>query len=282
MLAVHWQICDAHHFELRSRNLSGVDVTQMDAGLIKTLIVDDEPVARSLLREELELLPEIAIIGEAANGREALQKIGKLKPDLVFLDLQMPVMSGFEVVHGLGGSFLPVIVIVTAFDQHAIQAFDAGAIDYLLKPVSEARLLKAVERAKSLLSRPIEIADRVARIASVSTPSNPAKSRKVVGRSGADYILLDVDEVLAFQAERELVWIITTKQRLLATQSLRALEKRLGEPQFQRVHRNAIINVNHVRKMSALSSQRWLITLSNSLQLVVSKRQAHKIRQLLQ
>src|ERR1700730_14228713 len=145
MLAVHWQICDAHHFELRSRNLSGVDVTQMDAGLIKTLIVDDEPVARKLLREELELLPEIAIIGEAANGREALQKIGKLKPDLVFLDLQMPVMSGFEVVHGLGGSFLPVIVIVTAFDQHAIQAFDAGAIDYLLKPVSEARLLKAVE-----------------------------------------------------------------------------------------------------------------------------------------
>jgi DNA-binding LytR/AlgR family response regulator len=254
----------------------------MDAGLIKTLIVDDEPVARSLLREELELLPEIAIVGEAANGREALQKIGKLKPDLVFLDLQMPVMSGFEVVHGLGGSSLPVIVIVTAFDQHAIQAFDAGAIDYLLKPVSEARLHKAVERAKSLLSRPSEIADRVARIASVSTPSNSAKGRKVVGRSGPDYILIDADEVLAFQAERELVWIITSKQRLLATQSLRSLEKRLGEPQFQRVHRNAIVNVNHVRKMSALSSQRWLITLSNSLQLVVSKRQAHKIRQLLQ
>jgi two-component system LytT family response regulator len=282
ILAVHGRICDAHHFELRLRNASGVEVTQMDAGLIKTLIVDDEPVARSLLREELELLPEIAIIGEASNGREALQKIGKLKPDLVFLDLQMPVMSGFEVVHGLGGSSLPVIVIVTAFDQHAIQAFDAGAIDYLLKPVSEARLHKAVERAKSLLSRPIEIADRVARIASVSTPSNSAKSRKVVGRSGPDYILIDADEVLAFQAERELVWIITSKQRLLATQSLRTLEKRLGEPQFQRVHRNAIVNVNHVRKMSALSSQRWLITLSNSLQLVVSKRQAHKIRQLLQ
>jgi DNA-binding LytR/AlgR family response regulator len=282
ILAVHSQICDAHHFELQSRNPSGVDVTQMDAGLIKTLIVDDEPIARSLLREELELLPEIAIVGEAANGREALQKIGKLKPDLVFLDLQMPVMSGFEVVHGLGGSSLPVIVIVTAFDQHAIQAFDAGAIDYLLKPVSEARLHKAVERAKSLLSRPSEIADRVARIASVSTPSNSAKGRKVVGRSGPDYILIDADEVLAFQAERELVWIITSKQRLLATQSLRSLEKRLGEPQFQRVHRNAIVNVNHVRKMSALSSQRWLITLSNSLQLVVSKRQAHKIRQLLQ
>lgn len=249
---------------------------------IKTLIVDDEPVARRLLREGLEASAEIAIVGEAANGKEALQKIGKLQPDLVFLDLQMPVMSGFEVVRGLSGNSLPIIVIVTAFDQHAIQAFEAGAIDYLLKPVAEARLLKAVERAKGLLSKPGEVADQVARIAAVSTPSNPVKGRKVVGRSGADYVLLDADEVLAFQAERELVWIITARQRLLATQSLRAIEQRLAEPQFQRVHRNAIVNVNQVRKMSALSSQRWCITLSNSLQIVVSKRQAHKIRQILQ
>jgi len=254
----------------------------MDPRPIRTLIVDDEPVARNLLREELERLPEIAILGEAANGREALQKIGKLKPDLVFLDLQMPVMSGFEVVRGLTGSSLPIVVIVTAFDQHAIQAFEAGAIDYLLKPVSEARLQRAVARAKGLINRPVEIADQVAKIASVSTPSNPIKSRKVVGRSGADYVLLDADEVLAFQAERELVWIITARQRLLATQSLRAIEERLGEPQFQRVHRNALVNVNHVRKLSSLSSQRWCITLSNALQLVVSKRQAHKIREILQ
>jgi two-component system LytT family response regulator len=93
---------------------------------------------------------------------------------------------------------------------------------------------------------------------------------------------LDADEVLAFQAERELVWIVTSRQRLLAAQSLRAIEERLGEPQFQRVHRNAIVNINQVRKMTALSSQRWCITLSNSLQIVVSKRQAHKIRQILQ
>ena len=88
--------------------------------------------------------------------------------------------------------------------------------------------------------------------------------------------------MLAFLAERELVWIVTVKQRLYATQSLRAIEDRLGGPQFQRVHRNAIVNVNHVRKLTALSSQRWCLTLSNALQLVVSKRQAHKIRQMLQ
>jgi two-component system LytT family response regulator len=249
---------------------------------ITTLIVDDEPVARRVLREGLELIPQIEIAGEAANGREALLQIAALKPDLVFLDLQMPVMSGFEVVRSLGEPPLPVIVIVTAFDQHALEAFEAGAIDYLLKPVTEARLHKAVERAASLLNRPIEIANQVAGIASVTTPEHPNRIRKVVGRSGSDYVLLDADEVLAFQAERELVWIITAKQRLFATQSLRAIEDRLGGPQFQRVHRNAIVNVNHVRKLTALSSQRWYITLSNSLQLVVSKRQAHKIRQILQ
>jgi DNA-binding LytR/AlgR family response regulator len=245
------------------------------------MIVDDEPVARRVLREDLEVLPEIAIVGEAGNGREALQKIVKLKPDLVFLDLQMPLMSGFEVIRSLEGGSLPVVVIVTAFDEHAIQAFEAGVIDYLLKPVDETRLHRAVERAKGLLDRPLEIANELARIASADSAPATGPRRRVVGRSGPDYVLLDTDEVLAFQAERELVWIITARQRLLATQSLRAIEERLNESEFQRVHRNAIVNVNHVRKMSALSSQRWVITLSNSLQLLVSKRQAHAIWQII-
>jgi len=249
---------------------------------MKALVVDDEPIARRVLREELELLPEVLVVGEAGDGKEALLKISKLQPDVVFLDLQMPVMSGFEVVRNLREPPLPVIVIVTAFDQHAIEAFEAGAIDYLLKPVSEARLRTAVERARTLQGKPAEVAASLDKIASVAEPSNATRNKKVVGRSGEEYFFLDVDDVLAFQAERELVWIVTSKQRLLATQSLRLIEERLALPQFQRVHRNAIVNVNHVRKMSALSSQRWLVTLSNSLQLTVSKRQAHNIRGILQ
>jgi two-component system LytT family response regulator len=249
---------------------------------MKTLIVDDEPTARSILREELELMPEIEIVGEAEDGQQALRKIGRLKPDLIFLDLQMPAMSGFEVVRSLRGQNLPVVVIVTAFDRHAIEAFEAGAIDYLLKPVSEARLRKSVERARGLMGRPLEIANQVAEIAAAGEEGHSGARRKIVGRSGADYFLLDTDEILVFQAERELVWIVTARQRLLATLSLRAIQEKLSETQFQRVHRNAIVNVNHVRKMSALSSQRWLITLSNALQIVVSKRQAHQIRSLLQ
>jgi DNA-binding LytR/AlgR family response regulator len=248
---------------------------------MRTLIVDDEPIARQVLREGLEALPGVTVVGEAANGREALQQIGEVQPDLVFLDLQMPVMGGFEVVQQLGGGHLPVVVIVTAFDEHAIEAFEAGAIDYLLKPVSEARLRKAVERARSLAGRPLDNANAVAAIASAAAPAGPAANRKIVGRSGTEYFLLDQEEILCFQAEGELVWIVTAKQRLLATQSLRKIEERLKGQQFQRVHRNAIVNVNHVRKMTAMSSQRWLVTLSNSLQIIVSKRQAHNIRAIL-
>jgi len=250
--------------------------------VMKTLIVDDEPIARRVLREELSVFPEISIVGEAENGRQALAQIKELHPDLVFLDLQMPVMGGFEVVRHLGhGDRMPIVVIVTAFDAHAIQAFDAGAIDYLLKPVSEARLQQAVARARGLRNKPLAVANDVAKLAHAAAPSPSPSARKIVGRAGSEYILLDPAEILAFQAEGELVWIVTTKQRLMATQTLTALEDRLSPHTFERVHRNAIVNVDHVRKMSALSSQRWLLTLSNGLQIVASKRQAHNIHRIL-
>jgi two-component system, LytTR family, response regulator len=184
------------------------------------------------------------------------------------------------VVRNLAGK-APIIVIVTAFDQHAVQAFEAGAVDYLLKPVQDARLQKAVERARGLRHRPLEIANHAAKIASVAVVSTPTTGRKIVGRSGTDYVLLDTEEVLAFQAEREWVWIVTAKQRFLATQSLCGIEERLPANHFQRVHRNALVNVSHIRKVSAISSQRWLITLSNALQIVVSKRQAHNLLEIL-
>jgi two-component system LytT family response regulator len=247
---------------------------------MKTLIVDDEPVARQILREELNLMSDVDLIGEADDGKEALRKIVDLQPDLVFLDLQMPQIDGFEVVRRLSGTHLPVIVIVTAFQEHAIEAFEAGAIDYLLKPVRGERLRKSVERARVLLGKPREIARTLARIASVKDA--PAGTRKIVGRIGRDYFLLDLDEILALQAEGELVWIVTAQRRFLASQTLRSVESSLAAPCFQRVHRNAIVNTNHVRRMTAITSHRWLLTLSNQQELVVSKRQAGNIRRLLQ
>jgi DNA-binding LytR/AlgR family response regulator len=121
----------------------------------------------------------------------------------------------------------------------------------------------------------------VLRLSDTVSASQPAVGRKIIGKLGEEYFLLDQNEVLAFQAEGEIVNIITARHRYIATQSLRAIEERLRNSPFQRVHRNSIVNVNHVRKMSALSSQRWLLTLSNSQELIVSKRLAHNVRHML-
>ena len=226
------------------------------------------------------MIEDVEIIGEADNGKKALDQIAEHKPDLVLLDLQMPTMGGLEVVRRLkDGAHMPVIVVVTAYDKFAIQAFEAGAIDYLLKPVGQERLAEAVERAKRLKGR--QAFERVAQLQEIAEPSSPQRVKKIVGRLGGEYFLLSADEIHAFQAEGELVWIITAKRKYLATQTLKVLQERLANTSFRRIHRNALVNVDQVRKMSALSSQRWLITLSNNQEFIASKRQARAVRQLL-
>jgi DNA-binding LytR/AlgR family response regulator len=248
---------------------------------MRTLIVDDEPIARQILRDELGGFRDISIVGEAENGEEAIAKIAQFAPDLVLLDLEMPGLGGFDVIHRLPEGALPIVIIVTAYDQYAIRAFEAGALDYLLKPISQERLEKALERARALRGRPRDVAESLGRL-NEAEPAGAARARKVVGRAGEEYFLLNIDDVLAFQAERELVWIVTARQRYLATQALSRIDSRLRGTIFQRIHRNALVNVNHVRRMSPLSSQRWLMTLSNGQEFTVSKRQAHNVRQMLQ
>jgi DNA-binding LytR/AlgR family response regulator len=192
----------------------------------------------------------------------------------------MPGLSGFDVIHRLPPGALPAIVIVTAYDQHAIRAFEAGALDYLLKPVGRERLEKSLNRARLLCRNRADVAESIVRLNEI--PAAGGQGRKVVGKSGAEYHLLDLNDVLAFQAEREIVWIVAARQRYMATQTLRSIDARLAGSNFQRVHRNALVNVNHVRKMTPLSSQRWMLTLSNGQELTVSKRQAHNVRRMLQ
>jgi two-component system, LytTR family, response regulator len=250
--------------------------------VLRTLIVDDEPVARRVLREELEQFDEIAIVGEADEGLAAIRAIETLTPDLIFLDLQMPGLGGFDVIWRLQpGSNIPTIVIVTAWDQYAIQAFEAGAIDYLLKPISQERLAQAIHRAVRHRSHPAEAALNLANVQEIAEVPAGRVVRRIVARSGEEYLLLNADEVLAFEADGDLVWIITSKKRYLATQSLKIIQDKLRNTNFRRIHRKALVNIDHVRKMSTLSSQRWLITLANNQEFIVSKRQAHHVRQLL-
>jgi two-component system, LytTR family, response regulator len=192
-------------------------------------------------------------------------------------------MNGFELLGHLNGEHVPAIVMVTAYDQHAIQAFEAGAVDYLLKPVSQQRLVLALERVKRIARSPAQAAEKLAQLqelAPIARPELP-KTRKIVGKVGQEFFLLSINEAFAFQAEEDLTWIITAKQRYLATQNLRAIEERLKSSSFRRIHRNALVNIEQIRKMSMITSQRWLVTLNNGQEFVVSKRQAKNVRDVL-
>jgi DNA-binding LytR/AlgR family response regulator len=230
------------------------------------LIADDEPIAREILREHVDAIAGLEIAGEAATGAEAISRIFDLRPDVVLLDLQMPELDGLSVVRSLSGDRTPLIIFVTAYENHALAAFEVGAVDYLLKPVRRERLEKAIEKARRQLKP-----------ASATTPTETP--RKIVGRRGTDLYLLNPAEIVAFQAEGELVHIVTTAQRYLSDHSLKALEDKLEPKRFRRIHRSTIINTDHIRKISPLSSKRWLLKMSNNFEAVVSKRLASAIRE---
>ena len=193
---------------------------------LRTLVVDDEPVARRVLLEDLAEMDNVSVIGEADNGGRALQQIEALRPDLVLLDIQMPVMDGFQVLRQLQGP-LPSIIFVTAYSEHALNAFEVGAVDYLLKPVSPDRLHRAVERAQAALGKRLDAAERVAQTLGAAAAGEQRQVVKIAARKGTDYYLLDLDEVFAFQADREIVWIRTRDKSYMATQTLQGHRRSL-------------------------------------------------------
>jgi DNA-binding LytR/AlgR family response regulator len=233
---------------------------------LRVLIADDEPIAREILREHVDAIAGLELAGEASTGAEAISRIFDLRPDVVLLDLQMPELDGLAVVRALSGERTPLIIFVTAYENHALAAFEVGAVDYLLKPVRRERLEKAIEKARRQLKP-----------APSATPSETP--RKIVGRRGSDMYLLDPAEIVAFQAEGELVHIVTTAHRYLSDHSLKLLTEKLEPTRFRRIHRSTIINTDHIRKISPLSSKRWLLKMSNNFEAVVSKRLASAIRE---
>jgi DNA-binding LytR/AlgR family response regulator len=236
---------------------------------MRVLIADDEPIARLVMRELLEECPGVLIAGEAASGLEAVECIERVRPEVAFLDLQMPGMDGFSVIRALRGARLPLVVFVTAYESHALQAFDSGAIDYLLKPVRKERLLAALDKAKAQLKG-----------MEPPAPQPSTEPRRVIGRLGSDLHVLDPADVIAFRAEGDTVLILASSGRYYSDQSLKELEARFPPPAFRRIHRSTLIQAAHIRKISPLSSKRWLLTMSNGLEVTVSKRMAGALREI--
>src|SRR5262249_40091042 len=163
------------------------------------------------------------IVGEAGSGQEAIAEIIQLEPDLVFLDLEMPELNGFAVLRSLKPENIPLVIFVTAYNQHALEAFNVGALDYLLKPLREDRITPALQKARAQLTGKKNTAHK----------KLSAHPRRIVGKSGNDLHLLQPSEVVAFVAEGEIVHIVTTTRRYESAHSLKALEEKLDHPQFR-------------------------------------------------
>lgn len=248
---------------------------------MRVLIADDEPVARQILRELLEECGGVEVAGEAVDGPAAVEQVAALDPDVVLLDLQMPGLDGFAVARHLRGRPLPLVIYVTAFETHALEAFDTGALDYLLKPVRKERLEAALAKALVQLAGLRPSVDPT-----IPEPPKGEPFRRIVGRTGPSAVavetelhLVDPADVVAFQAQGDAVLLHTASGRYYSDLSLKDLAERLPGPPFRRIHRSTIINTDHIRTIVPLSSRRWLLRMSNGLEVVVSKRMAAQVRE---
>jgi len=242
-----------------------------DEGL-RTLVVDDESLARDRLVGFLRALDGVQVIGEARDGLEALELIERERPALVFLDVQMPGMDGFEVLKALHHP-LPHVVFATAYDEYAIRAFEVDAVDYLLKPLVRARVEEAVARARTRLSQgPAQSLDRVLR-------ERPYLSQ--VPLSVAKRILIvPAAEIMWFGVEFRLVYAHTRERGFMTNFTLRELEERLDPAQFFRAHKSALVNLAHVREIVPTASGRYALVMRDdaTTHVALSRTQARELR----
>jgi two-component system LytT family response regulator len=244
---------------------------------VRALIVDDEPPARNLIQEYLDDVDRIEVIGECGNGREAIDAINEEAPDLVFLDVQMPGLDGFDVLERI--DVLPDIIFSTAYDQYAIQAFDAGAVDYLLKPYSKGRFRKAVERALDRHTQDdTDHADRLAALLQEARSPDDDPPERLFVRHGDKIIPVDPGEIRWIEAAGDYSKLHTAEKTYLSSMGIGDLEKHLDAKRFARVHRSHIIAYPAVDHLRSDGSGGYKVILDDGTRLRVSRSYAPDVR----
>ena len=241
---------------------------------IRTLIVDDEPIARRGLLRLLRQEPDIDVVGECGDGSAAVAAISALAPDLVFLDVQMPELDGFGVVEAIGPERMPAVVFVTAFDQHALRAFDAQAIDYVLKPIDPERLRRALQRARAQLAQPDDgLVRRVTELLkSLDRSAAQTYPARLAIRSDGRVRLIDIDEVDRILAAGNYVEIHAGGKTHLLRETMASLESRLDPQRFVRISRAAIVCIACIREVQPLFNGDFVVLLKNGAQVTGSRR----------
>lgn len=240
--------------------------------MIQALIVDDETLARRLLREYLRAHEDVEIVGECDNGFDAVKSISDLKPDLVFLDIQMPRLTGLEVLeltqrdHG--------VIFTTAYDQYALKAFDLRAVDYLLKPFAQSRFDEALARARALMGQTSAGLQALA-------AQPPGKLERLLIRDRNQVHVLALDTVACVEAQDDYICIYTEGKRYLKTQSLSELEARLDPALFVRVHRSWIINLGQLKNIERLAKDSFVAVLRSGQQIPISRAGHERVKSLI-
>jgi two-component system, LytTR family, response regulator len=234
---------------------------------LKILIVDDELPARKKLLTLLKNVPQKFQVDEAANGIEAVKKINEVKPDLIFLDIQMPGMNGFEVIETIGVDKMPCVVFVTAYDQYALNAFDVNAVDYLLKPFDKARFLKAFEKLIGKKTNDNNLTSLLDTI---------GKEKKIVERflvnHASKYFFVQAEDILYISSDEKYVKLHTSNGIFMIRETMNNMEEKLNREKFARIHRSFIVNVSQIKEMQPWSHGDYVVIIKNGEKLTMSRR----------
>lgn len=239
---------------------------------IRALIIDDEPLARkrikSLLREEMD----IELIGECASGREAIATVQKEAPDLLFLDIQMPEVDGFEVLHGIRQQHMPIVIFITAYDQHALKAFEVHALDYLLKPFTQQRFQEALTRARNQFGKngSRETDPGLKTLLEKLSVEKNYLTRFVV-KTTSSVVLVNTSDVDWIESAANYALLHCGDKTHLVRETMRALEEKLCPKSFQRISRSAIVNLTRIRELQPMGKGEYTVILANGKQLTMSR-----------
>lgn len=266
---------------------------------LRAIIVDDEPLARRGLKLRLDAIDDVEVLSECSNGHEALHSVATYMPDLLFLDIQMPELSGFDVVQQLQGDTIPLVIFVTAFGQYALEAFEIHAVDYLLKPIDDQRLREAVERARKqaqlqqqqqhkqqlmelvakLTGEPLTELDRI--LAKADDAPDSAQPRKISIKDGHEVHIIPVADIDWVDAAGDYMCVHTNGQTHVMRITMKQLETMLASSDFKRIHRSTLINTTKAKKITALGNGDYLLTLQCGAELKVSRSYKDVVQEIL-
>jgi two-component system LytT family response regulator len=253
----------------------------MESPLIRVLLVDDESLAREMLREMLQNDPQVTIVGESCNGHEALEAIRNHSPDLIFLDVQMPELGGFEMLEALGKE-IPRVIFVTAYDQYAVRAFEVHALDYLLKPFDQERFDISWQRARAQILRDRDggTDQRILALLEEMKKGNKYLERLVIKASGRIYFL-ETAEIDWIEAEGNYVSVHCAKKSHLLRETISSLENQLDPKKFLRIHRSSIVRIDRIQELQPWFHGEYRIILQNGTQLTLSRNYRDKLQEAL-